>query len=1054
MVPKIAEGGASFVGAGAYYLGAAKAASVGEANGGIRSYMLGGSAADLDLSNGRVGFSETRNLATDDPGEGFAVMQASFVRYQEMKKGARGRPLKDPVYSYSLSWAIDERPDQAAMIEAAEKTLELLGMSDHEAIFVSHIDKLYDHIHVIVNRIKPDFTGVVSKSMDRFKLSAWAEDYERRHGKIHCEQRVRNNALRRSGFAVKDLVSKSRQEIEAERRSAWPVLNGLYKAEQDIIRDVSVLGDDALGQAHVAELEAVFAEVNAEADASCDRVLDAYRPTFAQAYSHEKKRAYDVKTRCSHPFERAAFVIANRDWLMGEDGQTDREIVLMSSSSDVLSERVRMAARQERISIGRKQKQDLEDVVKRVWSDHHPRIKAVLERHAQERVQAETLRDVEADDEAGSETDQLTRRHMVNDIWGRCDNRNSFEAGLKELGLQLQAGSYAWLVTTEAGEFVGSLQRLLSRSAKEIDRRIGSRTQFPDNVSRQLQNVEQLMPDHAEHLDRQRRQGNAERGRARYMEERRVLRSICEKHDVKYQQVRTGGDISGRDGFSRRFPRRLCRDLPAFDWHIGKRLKEHSEKVQASEAARRLRRSVLDNLEKARLELDNLTPAQASALATFELAMIDYRDTIGHLRDLVEKKAERNAASNGWEADEPAFSDRIKSLFNEALEFLPERKLERAFERCKQAARAVKIAIIDVFEAFRPLAQASLDAVSAFRSYWKRNWQDVSTGQVRVAALGLNVFARVADRLGSIIFQVAGDVFSVSVDKAGKPHFSMTVKDWPGDLRPPSVEADVPSAYDEGQRELAELDQDTVKADDQQVRVKKLQRYRNQIENPNWIESPDAFDRFVYSVKDLRRQLEMEGFPVSSIIDEAMMAKLENRRGDNSARFEARRRADAEYAGRQRAAAEEKVTSMGRKLLSEWRTLEPAAALARIQAFDDYVTKNSDDYPQLRTNLPAELLSGLESMRTTTQRELAEHRWLPVIEDALSELRRAGSGNSDRAVIDAADSYHSACASARSEGVLIPSAATDAFQQFVPRVEEAKLRLSKAEIGQRLRMGY
>ena len=128
--------------------------------------------------------------------------------------------------------------------------------------------------------------------------------------------------------------------------------------------------------------------------------------------------------------------------------------------------------------------------------------------------------------------------------------------------------------------------------------------------------------------------------------------------------------------------------------------------------------------------------------------------------------------------------------------------------------------------------------------------------------------------------------------------------------------------------------------------------------------------------------------------------------------------------------------------------------MARIEAFDDYMTKNSDDYPQLRANLKAELLRELEIMRTTAQRGLAEHRWLPVIEDALSELRRAGSGNSDRAIDVAADKYRSVCASARSEGVVVPSAATDAYQQFVPRVEEAKLRLSKAEIGRGPSMSF
>ena len=143
-----------------------------------------------------------------------------------------------------------------------------------------------------------------------------------------------------------------------------------------------------------------------------------------------------------------------------------------------------------------------------------------------------------------------------------------------------------------------------------------------------------------------------------------------------------------------------------------------------------------------------------------------------------------------------------------------------------------------------------------------------------------------------------------------------------------------------------------------------------------------------------------------------------------------------------------------RRILSDRGALEPAAALARIEAFDDYVTKHSDDYPKLRAKLPAELLSGLESMRTTAQRAFAERRWLPVIEDALSELRRAVSGNSDRAIDVAADKYRSVCASARSEGVVVPSAATDAYQQFVPRVEEAKLRLSKAERGRGPSMSF
>src|SRR5690606_12655898 len=106
----------------------------------------------------------------------------------------------------------------------------------HQAVLVSHVDKPYDHVHVIVNRIKPDMSGIVSKSMDRLKLSRWAESYELNEGMIRCVERVRNNALRREGFIAKDLKSKSRQEIEAERRGAWPALKRLYTQEQEVIK--------------------------------------------------------------------------------------------------------------------------------------------------------------------------------------------------------------------------------------------------------------------------------------------------------------------------------------------------------------------------------------------------------------------------------------------------------------------------------------------------------------------------------------------------------------------------------------------------------------------------------------------------------------------------------------------------------------------------------------------------------------------------------------------------------------------------------------------------
>ena len=64
-------------------------------------------------------------------------------------------------------------------------------------------DREHQHLHVIVNVVHPETGRASSISFSRRKLSRWAEEYEREHGKIYCQQRVENNAKRALGEKVK-----------------------------------------------------------------------------------------------------------------------------------------------------------------------------------------------------------------------------------------------------------------------------------------------------------------------------------------------------------------------------------------------------------------------------------------------------------------------------------------------------------------------------------------------------------------------------------------------------------------------------------------------------------------------------------------------------------------------------------------------------------------------------------------------------------------------------------------------------------------------------------
>ena len=204
MIPRVGPGGASFQGAGLYYL------------------------HDKDaLSSERVAFTHTLNTHTDSPDRSLKVMAWTAMHQGELKQAAgvaaTGRKLEKPVYTYSLAWAQDETPSREEMVTAAQGSLKALGMEDRQAVLVAHNDTQHPHIHVILNRVHPENGKAASTSKDHLKLSKWAEGYERGQGKIRVQARVNHNARREKGQFVKnENITREEYDWVKEHRSLEP----------------------------------------------------------------------------------------------------------------------------------------------------------------------------------------------------------------------------------------------------------------------------------------------------------------------------------------------------------------------------------------------------------------------------------------------------------------------------------------------------------------------------------------------------------------------------------------------------------------------------------------------------------------------------------------------------------------------------------------------------------------------------------------------------------------------------------------------------------------
>lgn len=297
MVPKLHPKGSSFAGAAAYLL----------------------HDKDRASSSERVEWTQTRNIASDNPHVAWKIMVATSLDQGRLKEQAgisnTGRKSSKHVLHLTLSWHPEQQPTKEQMLEAADGALGALKASDRQALIVAHNDEDHSHIHLLINRVSPNDGRLLSSSNDRLALSQWAEQYEREGGKIYCDERVLNNRLRDGGNYVKGERNVPRHIFEALARDGSndnDVTLSVRVEEQKKDRALALKGRNMTKQHNAAwsKLDSQFQQRKRDIAATLKKGLSKAEAKIVEEMRPEWKalfRRQDAEKRTFDALEKSLF---------------------------------------------------------------------------------------------------------------------------------------------------------------------------------------------------------------------------------------------------------------------------------------------------------------------------------------------------------------------------------------------------------------------------------------------------------------------------------------------------------------------------------------------------------------------------------------------------------------------------------------------------------------------------------------------------------------------------------------------------------------------------
>ena len=314
MIPNVADRGTSFVGVGQYLL---------------HDKSLDGEPKSQ--TSGRVAWTETRNLMTEDPEFGMRLMAGTAMNAKAIKQAAgvslAGRPSKGDVYHYSLAWHDDEngKISREDMMSAVDETLEELGMTDHQAVIIAHEDEQHPHVHVVVNLVNPTMGKHPEElSHDWSRLDDWAYRYRERRGEqyLYCPDRTaKREAIekKKHGFEV-DFVEAAKsvpRGVMDEVKGLKAVNDNAHQQAIEQLRDQSKKKDGqlyrigkalpkrhkrqwaGLSQRYATQKAAISTKYHADKAQSRKDIYAEFKPLFQDLYraQHQERVAFKARER-------------------------------------------------------------------------------------------------------------------------------------------------------------------------------------------------------------------------------------------------------------------------------------------------------------------------------------------------------------------------------------------------------------------------------------------------------------------------------------------------------------------------------------------------------------------------------------------------------------------------------------------------------------------------------------------------------------------------------------------------------------------------------------
>jgi hypothetical protein len=207
MIPRCVVG-RGITGAVRYILGEGRDAETGE-----HAILAPGDISRVDWIGG-TGFGFNVENRAD------AELARRIMEFDSLNQGSRTKLCEKDCVHIALGWRPAENPTREEMERSALSALKALGMENAKAIFASHTDEGYKHVHIVASKINPATGRAFDLRGDFLKLSKWAEVYEREHGGVVCVRREDANRLRdaiiaRDAHAVIEAMTEQRATFTA-----------------------------------------------------------------------------------------------------------------------------------------------------------------------------------------------------------------------------------------------------------------------------------------------------------------------------------------------------------------------------------------------------------------------------------------------------------------------------------------------------------------------------------------------------------------------------------------------------------------------------------------------------------------------------------------------------------------------------------------------------------------------------------------------------------------------------------------------------------------------